>query len=330
VHLALIEELRMDAVAGLATSRGHRTPGRRMALSLAFLLGLSALAALLGVRREIPAATAEARYASPASRFIAVDGMRVHYRDRGAGPALVLLHGSNSSLHTWEGWVSALSPGHRVVTLDLPGHGLTGPHPEGRYTAAGMAEFVDHFVAALKLDRFSIGGNSMGGDVAWHYALEHPERVERLVLVDPYVFPQAPAGVLRLFALPFIGRLSSWITPRFLVARALRDVYGDPARVSDAVIDRHYALLLREGNRDASRRRFSEPRDDGLTARLHELRMPALILWGSLDRWISPLNGERLVREIPGARLVTLEGLGHVPMEEDPARSVAPVLVFLR
>lgn len=309
---------------------GTGVRGRRVARLLVALVGVAIVAAALGVQRDLPAATVEARYATAPSRFIEVDGMRVHYRDRGAGPALVLLHGSNSSLFTWEEWASLLSAGHRVVTLDLPGHGLTGPDPRARYTAAEMAAFVDRFVAALKMERFSIGGNSMGGGVALHYALAHPERVERLVLVDPYVYPQPPAGALRLFSMPVIGRLSSWITPRFVVAGALRDVYGDPARVSEAVIDRAYQLLLREGNREASRLRFSDRREDGLPERLHGVRAPTLVLWGSLDHWILPANGERLVRDIPGARLVMLEGLGHVPMEEDPSRSAAPVLAFLR
>jgi pimeloyl-ACP methyl ester carboxylesterase len=295
---------------------------------LRILLAIAVLLAL-GVRRDRPAAELEARYASPPSRFIAVDGMRVHYRDRGAGPAIVLLHGSSSSLFTWEGWADALSPEHRVVSLDLPGHGLTGPDPAGRYSLSDMAAFVDHFASALGLEHFSLAGNSMGGGVAWHYALAHPEKLDRLILVDAYAYPQPPPAMMKLFTVPVVGRLATWITPRFAVARSVRDVYGDPSRVTDEGIDRYYELLLREGNREATRERLSGRHDDGLTARLGEIHVPTLILWGSLDRWILPPNGERLAHDLPGARLVTLDGLGHVPMEEDPARSVAPVVAFL-
>src|SRR5271167_4264795 len=115
-----------------------------------WLLGVLAVLVILvalGIRSDLPAAEVEARYATAPSQFITVDGLRVHYRDRGAGPAVVLLHGSNASLFTWEGWVAALSPEHRVITLDLPGHGLTGPDPEGRYSPSEMAELVDHFTA---------------------------------------------------------------------------------------------------------------------------------------------------------------------------------------
>jgi pimeloyl-ACP methyl ester carboxylesterase len=285
---------------------------------------------LLGVRRDRPAAEVEARHAAPPSRFVQVDGMRVHYRDRGAGSAIVLLHGSSSSLFTWEGWAAALAPEHRVISLDLPGHGLTGPHPEGLYSLAEQAEFVDHFAAALHVERFSVAGNSMGGGIAWHYALAHPDKVDKLILVDALAYPQQPPALLKLFAVPVVGRIARWVTPRFTVARSVRDVYGDPSRVTEANIDRYDDLLLRDGNREATRERLSRGFDDGLWQRLGEIRAPTLILWGSRDRWILPEKGTRLARDIPGARLITLDGLGHVPMEEDPIRSVAPVLAFLR
>jgi pimeloyl-ACP methyl ester carboxylesterase len=297
--------------------------------SLGVLLALSLLLAL-GVRRDLPPAELEPRFATPPSQFIEVDGMRVHYRDRGNGPAIVLLHGSSSSLFTWEGWTAALSPEYRVVSLDLPGHGLTGPDPLERYSLAEMAELVDHFAAAVHLEHFSLAGNSMGGGVAWHYALAHPEKVDKLILVDPYVYPQSPPSMQRLFTVPVVGALARWVTPRFAVARSVRQVYGDPARVTDDRIDLYDAMLLREGNRGATRHRLLTRRDDGMTGRLGEIHAPTLVLWGTLDRWISPENGPRLVHDIPGAKLVTLDGLGHVPMEEDPARSVAPVITFLR
>src|SRR5579863_188879 len=238
----------------------------------------------LGIRRDRPEADLESRYAPPPSQFVSVDGMRVHYRDRGTGPAIVLLHGSNSSLHTWEGWVAALSPSHRVITLDLPGHGLTGPDPQARYSLADMATFVDHVATALKLDRFSIGGNSMGGGVAWHYALAHPDKVDKLILVDAYAYPQPAPALLKLYATPIVGHLVRWETPRFAVANNVRQVYGDASRVTDELIDRYYELILRDGNREATRERLSTRNDDGLTAHLADIHAPTLIVWGARDR----------------------------------------------
>ena len=298
--------------------------------TLGIVIALAALAAL-GIRRDRPAAEVEARWARPPSKFVEVDGLRVHYRDRGGGPAVVLLHGSNSSLFTWEGWAGELARDHRVVTLDLPGHGLTGPDPRQRYTAAKMVDFVDRFAGALGLARFVIGGNSMGGGVAWRYALLHPDKVERLILVDALGQPREeplPFALL-LFSTKGLGHVARWISPRFLVARSVRDVYGDPGRVSEALIDLYDDMLLRASNREATRRRLSSDDEDGLLARFGELRVPTLILWGSRDQWILPKYGARFSAGIAGSQLVMLAGLGHLPMEEDPARSVAPVRAFL-
>jgi pimeloyl-ACP methyl ester carboxylesterase len=300
---------------------------RAAGITLAVLVGI----ALTGVRCDRPAAEVEARRATPPSKFIEVDGLRLHYRDRGVGPVVVLLHGSNSSLFTWEGWAAALTPHHRVITVDLPGHGLTGPDPHERYSAAQMAEVVDGFVRALAIDKFTLGGNSMGGNVAWHYTLAHPEKVDHLILVDSAGLPREEPRpfALRAFGWPVFGHVARFVTPRFMVRKSVREVYGDPSRLDDDTIDRYQDLMLREGNREATRQRALLG-DDGLGARLGELRVPTLILWGTRDRWILPKYAERFHAAIPGSKLVMLDGLGHIPMEEDSRASVAPVEEFLR
>jgi pimeloyl-ACP methyl ester carboxylesterase len=296
-------------------------------------LGLLLLAVILALlaRRDRPAADVEARHAQAPSRFVDVDGVRTHVRDRGQGPVVLLLHGSNASLFTWEGWAADLSRDHRVITVDLPGHGLTGPDPRGRYSASEMAEFVEQLTRALDLGRFVLGGNSMGGSVAWHYAVLHPERLDALILVDAGGLPreEAPPWVASLYRMPLVGRIARWVTPHRAIGRGLRDTYGDKSRVTEAQIDRYEDLLLREGNREATRQRLSSNGQDGLEARLGEIKVPTLILWGSADTWILPKYGERFHSAIAGSQLVVLDGLGHIPMEEDPARSVAPVRAFL-
>ncbi len=296
------------------------------------LLAVLLVLVALGVRRDRPAAEVEARRAGPLSRFVTVDGLRIHHRDRGSGPAVVLLHGSNASLFTWEGWTQSLEKDHRVIALDLPGHGLTGPDPKGRYSASEMAEVVERFLAQLGVARATVAGNSMGGNVAWHLALLHPARVEKLVLVDAVGFPrEEPMPLaLRLQGSPFFGRVARHVTPRFMIARSVREVYGDPSRVTPALVELYEDLILREGNREATRLRLGSAADDGLEKRLPEIRVPTLILWGSLDRWILPKYGERFHGAIAGSTLVTLDGLGHVPMEEDPQASVEPVRQFLQ
>jgi pimeloyl-ACP methyl ester carboxylesterase len=305
----------------------HRTL-RRVLLAL---VALAVLLLLAGARCDRAPAALEARYAAPPSRFVDVDGARVHYRDRGSGePPIVLIHGSNSSLFTWESWAETLATEHRVVTLDMPGHGLTGPDPRQRYSAAEMTEFLDHFATAVGLTRFVVGGNSMGGSVAWHFTVLHPSRVAALVLVDSAGLPREEPRpfAFRMMSTPVLGRIMRWETPRFLVAASTRDAYGEGSRVADALIDRYDDLILREGNREATRERFSRP-DDTLHERLGEIHVPTLILWGEKDRWILPKYAGRFHERIAGSKLVMLEGLGHVPMEEDPATSVAAVKTFL-
>src|SRR5581483_4009099 len=140
---------------------------RRVLLAL---LALVVLVLAAGVRFDRDPGDLEAKYATPPSKFIDVDGARVHYRDTGSGPPIVLVHGSNASLFTWEGWTERLAPSHRVIALDMPGHGLPGPDPKARYSAAEMAELVAAFATKLGIERFAIAGNSMGGNVAWHLA----------------------------------------------------------------------------------------------------------------------------------------------------------------
>jgi pimeloyl-ACP methyl ester carboxylesterase len=277
-------------------------------------------------RGALPVDVLEARYTDATSRFVEVDGLRLHYRDRGDGPALVLLHGAMSSLHTWEGWVQALSRDHRVVTVDLPGHGLTGPDPRHRYTTADGVRAVAGLADAIGLDRFTIGGSSLGGRIAWAYAVLHPERLTGLILVSAagYDTTGPPGWVRRLVRVPAVGAGLTHLTPRRLVAAQLRTAYGDPSRLDAATVDRYLDLLRRAGNRDASRRRLlTDPGDRRLLGRLGEVTVPTLVLCGALDRWVPVEDARRFAAAIPGARLVLLPGLGHVPMEEDPAGTAA-------
>ena len=137
----------------------------------------------LWVYRDIPAEDLEAQYANSASRFMNIEGVRIHYRDEGEGPALLLLHANFGNLIGWDPWVEALSDSYRVVRMDFTSHGLTGPDPSGDYTQERTLYLVERFIDAVGLDRFSIGGTSMGGTMAIHYTEKHPERIESLILL---------------------------------------------------------------------------------------------------------------------------------------------------
>ena len=303
------------------------------------LLMLSALAIALSRAPDRPVQTLVAQWAPPPSDFIDIKGQLVHLRDegpRGDPLPLLLIHGTGSSLHTWEGWVHALKTQRRVITFDLPGFGLTGPFT-GQYAADDYrgdtyARFVLDLMDALQISRAVIGGNSLGGEVAWRTAWLAPQRVAELVLVDAVGPAFTPTSVPIAFVVartPGLGRISEWLLPRSMVAQGVADVYGDPSKITPELIDRYFELTLREGNRHALIERLRVQVNGQDAERIATIRQPTLILWGGRDRLIPPVVGTQFQHAIVGSQLVVFDTLGHVPQEEDPARSVAPVKVFL-
>ena len=274
------------------------------------------------------------RWATPPSTFLDAAGLQVHLRDEGPRDdptPILLLHGTGASLHTWDGWARRLTRDRRVVRFDLPGFGLTGPTPDGVYTIERYVETVIAVADELGIERFVLAGNSLGGYAAWATAVLHPDRVERLILVDAAGYPfqsQSVPLAFRIARMPVLGRMLGQVLPRSVVERSVRDVYGDPSKVTPALVDRYFDLATRAGNRAALVARFEQTQPGQLAGWVPELRLPTLILWGRKDRLIPLENGERFTREIPGSRLIVFDDLGHVPQEEDPERTVAPVLQF--
>jgi len=308
-------------------------------LGLLILLLAMAAAAFRAPDRSLESLIA--RWAPPPSDFIEipVDGSRqlVHLRDegpRGDPHPIVLLHGTSASLHTWEGWARVLQREHRVITMDLPGFGLTGANASGDYSPEQYQRFLGALLDHLKLDSVILGGNSLGGEVAWGYALQAPQRVRALILVDASglaLTPQSVPLAFQIARLPVLNLLVRELLPRQLVERSLRNVYGDPDKVTAPLVDRYFELALREGNRAALVQRARLQMKPGAHAdQLGRITQPTLILWGGRDR-LTPLeNAQAFQHAIPGSQLVVLDELGHVPQEEDPARSVAAVQGFLR
>ena len=276
----------------------------------------------------------QARWAPPPSQFVAIDGVQVHLRDEGPRDdplPVVLIHGTSDSLHTWDGWAEVLVRQRRVIRFDLPGFGLTGPNHDDDYSTAYYVKFVAAVLDRLGVRRCVLVGNSLGGQVAWEAALEMPQRVQQLVLVDAGGYPLQPTTVPLAFALArsHVARwMLEYVLPRGLVQAGLRNVYGDPSKVSPQLVDRYYDMALRSGNRRALGYRF----DAGLsgdTARIKTLALPVLVMWGGRDHLIPLQFGQRFARDIAGARLVVFEDLGHLPQQEDPLRTVTEFQKFL-
>ena len=306
------------------------------------LLGVLLLVAAFGFAAtkapDRPLDTLVARWAPPPSDFIDLDGLIVHLRDQGPrndATPIVLIHGTSASLHTWEGWARALRGQRRVISLDLPGFGLSGPwggaYADAHYDGAAWTRFVLDLLDQLGVQRFVVAGNSLGGEIAWRLAIAAPQRVQRLILVDAAGYAFEPESVplgWRLARLPGAAWLGQYLLPRALIAQGLHAVYGDPARVDAALIDRYYELTLREGNRAALAQRLRDLDRGRDEARIATLRLPTLILWGGRDRLLPPATAQRFHTDIAGSRLAVFDALGHVPQEEDAAATAAAVAAF--
>lgn len=295
----------------------------------AFGVGLG-LAALF--YRDVPAAQVEARWATPPSQFIEVDGVRVHYRDEGRGPVVVLLHANYASLFMWAPWVRALEAHYRVIRLDLPAHGLTGPDPHSDYTLARMQRLFEAFVAAKGLERFTIVGTSLGGTVAMRYAVDHPTRVERLVLISPGSLEPRVRGRTTPANVPRVADLLGYVTPKSFTRFLLRNDYGDPAKLHEAIVDEWYSMWMREGNRRAMLALLRQYVSGGVEDKIRAVSVPVLLIWGEKNRRV-PLALAYEFRDLlvnaPEVRLAVLPGVGHMAVQEAPEASAALIRDYL-
>ena len=280
---------------------------------------------------DIPVSELKAKYSYPNSQYLEVDGMEVHYRINGQGPNLLLLHGTAASLHTWEDWTTELQDSFRVIALDLPAFGFTGPHPKRRYEIETYVEFLSHFTEQLALDSFALAGNSLGGLIAWNYGLAHPQQVKQLILLNSsgFLTKKTDPFPIRLARNPFTSKIVRYFTPKALFKNSLKEVYYDEKNIQKGVLDRYYELGLRTDNRQAFIDR-SHATSSFSTDDLPQLAMPTLIIWGRHDRWIPVAHAAFFHQAIPNSELIIYENAGHIPMEEIPFESVKDVRTFLK
>lgn len=297
------------------------------------LLAVLVIAFLIFRTPDTDPAEMRAKYAGPPSQFVAIgDGVTVHLRDEGPkdAPAILLLHGSNADLHTWEPWVAALKGQYRVIRFDQVGHGLTGPDPQEDYSRDNYVADILEVADALGLERFILGGNSMGGKHALAFAVAHPDRLTGLVLVDGSGGPMLDLDPkekdedsgnigFTIARMPGVNLLAEQITPRSLIAQSLEQSVSVKSVASPAAVDRYWELLRYPGNRRATLKRFSQPYDPLTEAEIAAVTTPTLILWGEEDRLIPVEAGQWLAKTMPNNRLVIYPGIGHLPHEEAPA-----------
>ena len=312
---------------------------RKVAVIVGVLVALLAAAFFVLRTPDSDAAAMRAKYGGTAARFADTsDGMSVHYRDQGCRdcPAIILVHGSNASLQTFEPLVANLEDQYRLISYDQPGHGLTGPHPRDDYSAQGMFDAIEAVIDATGVQRYAIAGNSMGGWLAWRYALASPGKISGLVLMNASGAPKAPdaekprlylgARIMRYAAGRFLAR---HIMPRSVVRQSLLDNFVDDTIVTEAMVDRYWELSRYPGNRRALALRAIVDREPRFGQRLSEITLPTLILWGAEDTVTPPYNAVTFDQMIPNSRLVVFDNVGHLTMEEAPQRTAALIDEFL-
>jgi pimeloyl-ACP methyl ester carboxylesterase len=292
------------------------------------------LAARLGIT-SVPRDELRRRYTQSGSRFVKIMGADVHYVDEGSGELIVMIHGFASSLHTWNRVADELRREYRVIRLDLPPFGVTGPLRSGSGEIETMnlptyRRFIDTFLQALGISRATFIGNSLGGLIAWDYAVRHREAVERLVLIDSAGFPMKLPIYIALFNSALVRVSSPWLLPEVIVKSAVRNVYGDPRKIDAVTLRRYVEFFHGEDTRTAIGKMVPTlDFKDVDTDVLKTLDVPTLVLWGAKDRWIPTAHAAAFASRIPGAKSVMYPGLGHIPMEEAPERVMADLRAFL-
>ena len=303
------------------------------------LLSIGLLVILITVffgYRDIPVDELKVKYAHAPSSFISIDGMDVHYRDEGNladTVPIVLIHGTGSSLHTFNEWSAVLKNEYRVIRMDLPAFGLTGPFPNRNYSIENYVDFVEHFLSSKGIKRCILGGNSLGGEIAWRFTVKNPEMVDKLILINAAGYPMESKSVPVAFTLartPILNKLLTFITPRSMVQASVENVYADKTKITESLVDRYFKLTLREGNRQALVDRMTLGKDTSSVHLIKNIQQPTLVLWGEQDLLIPTNIAQRFHDDLPNDSLVILKNVGHVPMEESPHESLATLLAFLK
>lgn len=267
-----------------------------------------------------------AKYSNDKSEFLAdTRGLRVHYRDQGVrdGKVIVMLHGNSNSLHSFEPLVAEFSEEYRIVTLDFPGHGLTGAHPENRYGYAGLSDALELVITRLALDDIVLLGHSMGGWVAWRYTVDHPEVINSLILVSasgmPLMASDPPPNIglgFKLLRSPIGPIFSSYTLPRVTIEKSMDKSVFKKLLMHDQIIDRSWELLRHPENRAALAHRSHVGRELNKADLAKQIHQPTLLIWGEEDTFVPPSAAFSFAERINNSRMVMLPEVGHLPILE--------------
>ena len=310
----------------------------KIVLSNIFLLTLTMI--IVFTHKDIPLNELKTKYTNSYSSFINISGINVHYRDEGIyndSIPIVLIHGTGSSLHTYDLWSNNLKKTKRIIRMDLPAFGLTGPFLNNNYSISNYTTFLKEFLDSLNIKQCILVGNSLGGEIAWRFAIKEPVMARKLILIDaggyPVISKKIPIA-FKLAKIPILNKFLTYITPRFIIRSSIENVYFDKSKVSDSLVNRYFDLTLRKGNREAIVNRLkvstSLTNVKNTYENIKKIKQKTLIIWGNNDQLIPVENAYKFKNDIINSKLIVMQETGHVPIEEKPLESLKHVIDFLK
>ena len=272
-------------------------------------------------------------YGSSNNSYVSTLGVNIHYQDTGPSKnpiPILFLHGFGASLQTWDTWAESLSEEYRVISVDLPGFGLTGEDPSGIYTDERTVEVLEAFLKALQIPQVVLVGNSMGGKFAWQFAARYPNQVAKLVLISPdgYASPGIEYG--KKSEVPAVANLYKYFFSKTFLAMNLEPAYADPKTLNDTLVNRYYDLMLAPGVRGAILARMQQTSLQDPVPSLSSIKTPTLLIWGEKDAFIPITNSNDYLKVMPNVKRVSLPNIGHLPQEEQPTLGLAALKEFLK
>lgn len=271
-------------------------------------------------------------YGSSKNSYLTALGVKIYYQD--TGPAknpipILFLHGFGSSSHTWDVWAKDLSSEYRVISVDLPGFGLTGEDPSGIYTDQRSVEVIEAFLKELQIPKVVLVGNSMGGKFAWQFAAQYPDQVSKLVLISPdgYASPGIEYG--KKTEIPAIANLYRYFFSKSFLVMNLEPAYANPKSLNDDLVNRYHDLMLAPGVRGAILARMQQTVLQDPAPFLSKIQTPTLLMWGEKDAFIPVSNSEDYLKVMPNVTRVILPNIGHLPQEEQARVGLQTLKEFL-
>lgn len=301
---------------------------------LAIVLALGLTTCTYMGMETIPVQELESKYQNEHSRYIDIDGLRVHYRDEGDGPTLLLIHNELGSLASWDKWVEEIGDRYRIVRMDLPGFGLTGSASVQDFSRSATVNFLTRFIDELGLTNINLVGSSYGGFTAWNYALDNPDNVSRLILITPIGYTQKLPTIIDAFTQPGVETASNYVIPKPVVKVTLDQGFGSQSRLTKDIVNRYHELLMREGNRTSAAKFFKvlkeHSKNEHLGIGIKDISVPTFIMWGEQDRW-TPIDYLDLwLEDIPDAEFIRYPSVGHFPHEEIPDLTAQDADAFIQ